>query len=89
MKSKNQYLNELTSETTNELIDIQIALFTSLDDEDYEQAAKLRDKSNLFIGNAALMFSAMTTLSSAEFELHFKKQCDYIQTKLINKYGKL
>jgi uncharacterized membrane protein YcaP (DUF421 family) len=88
--TKEQYLEQLTEATTDLLITTGEQLYMALRDQNYELAAKMRDKNTEIIEQAAkAFFKQEPKLSIEYYSNHFNGQVIYIQNSLCEEYGEV
>jgi hypothetical protein len=85
-----EYFEQLTTATTDLIIDTNQKLYTALKNQDYEFAAKLRDTNTTIVSEAVKAFSKINTaLSKEQIAEHFNNQIAYVMDELIKQHGEI
>lgn len=83
-----KFLDIITDEITNTIIDCNLNLVYLLNLEQYEEAAEIRDMITLFLLDAATIISSQSKIRKQTAYMHFNKQNDYVRTRIMSKHLK-
>jgi len=83
-----QFIEELVNGTSSLMVENGEKLYLALRQENYEEAARLRDQATEIIEVAAVAFANNTKgASTAFFKAHFTAQSQYIFDELKKEFG--
>jgi len=83
-----EYIDKLVDSTSTLLVENGEKLYAAVRDQNYEEAAKLRNQAQEIIDVAAVTFTKNTSGGSVEyFREHFNNQVKYIFDALVKEYG--
>lgn len=85
-----EFIDQLVDATSKLLVDNGQKLYAAVRDQNYEEAARLKNKTQEIIDVAASAFNKNTVGGSVEFfREHFNNQVKYIFDSLIEEYGEI
>ena len=85
-----EFMDQLIDGTSNLLVENGQKLYAAVRDQNYEEAAKLRNQSQEIIDVAAVAFTKNTSGGSVEFfREYFNNQTKFIFDALVEEYGKV
>lgn len=83
-----EFIEQLVDGTSTLMVQNGEKLYLALREENYEEAARLRDQATEIIEVASVAFANNTTGASSEFfKKHFKAQSQYIFDELKKEFG--
>jgi excinuclease UvrABC nuclease subunit len=88
MTEQENFIEQLVDGTSKLMIENGEKMYSSLRQQNYEEAARLRDQANEIIEVAAQAFAKnITGASTAFFKEHFTNQVKYISDELKREFG--
>lgn len=85
-----EFIDQLIDATSKLLVHNGQKLYAAVRDQNYEEAARLKNKTQEIIDVAASAFNKNTVGGSVEFfKKHFNNQVKYIFDSLIEEYGEI